>query len=187
MADAPEKLFCWNFQTEQGAWEKGWGGYARPQNLAPMDDRERATGAVYVRADLHAAASARAEAALAERDALRAEVERLREAQTKAATDVLLERQRQISAEGWTHGHDDAHMRGELATAASAYAAAAGTDTPLRELIERGKSFPDNWPWHASWWKPTSRRRDLVKAGSLILAEIERLDRAALREGGDNG
>jgi hypothetical protein len=29
------------------------------------------------------------------------------------------------------------------------------------------------------WWKPTNRRRDLVKAGALILAEIERLDRAA--------
>lgn len=27
------------------------------------------------------------------------------------------------------------------------------------------------------WWKPTNRRRDLVKAAALILAEIERLDR----------
>jgi len=35
------------------------------------------------------------------------------------------------------------------------------------------------WTWERAWWKPTTRRRDLVKAGALILAEIERLDRAA--------
>ena len=34
------------------------------------------------------------------------------------------------------------------------------------------------WPWLSSWWKPSTNRRDLVKAGALILAEIERLDRA---------
>ena len=30
----------------------------------------------------------------------------------------------------------------------------------------------------AAWFKPTTPRRDLVKAGALIIAEIERLDRA---------
>lgn len=29
------------------------------------------------------------------------------------------------------------------------------------------------------WWKPKDRRRNLVKAGALIVAEIERLDRLA--------
>jgi hypothetical protein len=48
----PEKLFCWNFQTEKGGWEKGWGGYCRATNLHPMDERERNTGAVYARLDL---------------------------------------------------------------------------------------------------------------------------------------
>lgn len=38
---------------------------------------------------------------------------------------------------------------------------------------------PELWPWPSEWWKPTDVRRDLVKAGALILAEIERLDRAA--------
>jgi hypothetical protein len=38
------------------------------------------------------------------------------------------------------------------------------------------------WPWAAEWYKPTDRRRDLVKAASLLLAEIERLDRQTLRE-----
>jgi hypothetical protein len=63
----PEKLFCWNFQTDEGAWEKGWGGYARATNLAPMDERERNTGALYTRTDLipdpHAIARAAMEAA----------------------------------------------------------------------------------------------------------------------------
>lgn len=43
----PDKLWCWNFQNEEGSWEKGWGGYARPNNLFPMDERERNTGAIY--------------------------------------------------------------------------------------------------------------------------------------------
>jgi hypothetical protein len=29
------------------------------------------------------------------------------------------------------------------------------------------------------WWKPKDRRRDLVRAAALIIAEIERLDRDA--------
>jgi hypothetical protein len=37
------------------------------------------------------------------------------------------------------------------------------------------------WPWSVQWWKPKDRRRDLVRAGALIVAEIERLDRAAAR------
>ncbi|ECW2960719.1 hypothetical protein F3X75_02065 [Salmonella enterica subsp. enterica] len=36
------------------------------------------------------------------------------------------------------------------------------------------RPFSDN----SEWWKPSSPRRDLVKAGALILAEIERGDRA---------
>jgi len=35
------------------------------------------------------------------------------------------------------------------------------------------------WPWSPMWWRPTTQRRDLVKAGALIMAEIERIDRAA--------
>lgn len=38
-----------------------------------------------------------------------------------------------------------------------------------------------SWPWNGRWWKPTNRRRDLIKAGALIVAEIERLDRAEPR------
>jgi hypothetical protein len=41
---------------------------------------------------------------------------------------------------------------------------------------------PVRWPqgW-AGWWKPKLRRENLVRAGALIIAEIERLDRASRR------
>lgn len=86
---------------------------------------------------------------------------------------IRAERKRQIDAEGWTPEHDDAHECHELSEAAACYAlgvktavAPDGTRVPL-------------WPWDESWWKPTDRVRDLVKAGALIVAEIERLQRAA--------
>lgn len=88
-----------------------------------------------------------------------------------AARDVLAERRRQIGAEGWTQEHDDEHSTQELAFAAACYATADEGDAP-----------PAVWPWHLSWWKPTDRRRNLVKAGALILAEIERLDRAGAKQ-----
>lgn len=87
---------------------------------------------------------------------------------SKAAADVLAERRRQIEVEGWTPENDDAFQAGDLAMAAACYA--QGESWPL---------VPRSWPWAGSWWKPTDRRRDLVKAGALILAEIERLDRAS--------
>lgn len=86
---------------------------------------------------------------------------------------IAAERQRQIEVEGWTPEHDDDHNNGELADAAACYA--------------RGRCMSSVWPWDDNWWKPGSgRRRQLVKAGALIVAEIERLDRA-LSKGPDNG
>ncbi|UVF98904.1 ead/Ea22-like family protein [Klebsiella pneumoniae] len=91
---------------------------------------------------------------------------------TAAAAAVLAERKRQVAAEGWTPGHDDEYEHGELADAAGCYALSS-------ELFDCAGEPPRPWPWPDEWWKPTNRRRDLVKAGALILAEIERLDRAA--------
>ena len=104
--------------------------------------------------------------------------------QTAAVRDVLAERQRQISVEGWKPEHDDTHAGGALIMAAVCY---ADWNLYASELPNGGEDrIPVNWPWAASWWKPSTPRRDLVKAGALILAEIERLDRAALAsaEGG---
>ena len=101
----------------------------------------------------------------------------------RAWLDVMGERVRQITVEGWTPEHDDTHVEGELAGAASAYAMSAAAaiqlrrDAPLREI-------PPFFMFDPSHWKPTNARRDLVKAGALILAEIERLDRAALAQKG---
>ena len=90
------------------------------------------------------------------------------EPQAAAARDVLAERARQVSQEGWTPEHDDQHDGMELAFAASCYAVA-----------DEGEPPNAVWPWPIEWWKPRSHRENLVRAGALILAEIERLDRAA--------
>ncbi|KSE34225.2 hypothetical protein [Pseudomonas aeruginosa] len=94
----------------------------------------------------------------------------------QAWLDVQAERRRQITAEGWTPEHDDEHSHGQIARAAACYAL-AGSSAPNDGTAALLVSLA--WPWDQQWWKPTSARRDLIKAGALILAEIERLDRAA--------
>jgi hypothetical protein len=94
---------------------------------------------------------------------------------SEAARDVLAERARQKFHEHFSTRHDDTHDDGGLALAAAAYAWFAAQSEDRRELAVR----PALWPWDLEGWKPTTPRRDLVKAGALILAEIERLDRAA--------
>lgn len=87
-----------------------------------------------------------------------------------AIDDIAAERKRQIEVEGWTTAHDDEHGNAEMTFAAGAYAIAADLPNRAEQL----------WPWDMNWWKPSSRRRNLVKAGALIVAEIERLDRCAI-------
>lgn len=89
-----------------------------------------------------------------------------------AIDDIAAERQRQIETEGWTPEHDDTHTKCEMACAAACYVL-------WTEAYPNPGEPPPDWPWDANWWKPTHYRRDLVKAGALIVAEIERLDRAA--------
>lgn len=97
----------------------------------------------------------------------------------RAIADITAERRRQIEAEGWSIEHDDKHANGEMAGAAACYAL---TSTPKHwGAPHAAKTF---WPWDEAWWKPSDPRRDLVKAGALIVAEIERLDRAALQNAG---
>jgi len=85
--------------------------------------------------------------------------------------EVYTERMRQVEKEGWTPEHDDQHVKGELARAAACYAC------PAFRVSGRPDSLPMGWPWSGEWWKSTTRRRDLIKAAALIIAEIERLDR----------
>lgn len=86
---------------------------------------------------------------------------------------IAAERQRQIEQEGWTPEHDAEHGKGELAEAAACYAMPErARQTGVSDLL---------WPWDEKWWKPTpnDRIRELVKAGALIAAEIDRLQRVA--------
>ncbi|ERZ09750.1 hypothetical protein [Pseudomonas aeruginosa] len=102
-----------------------------------------------------------------------AEIERLDRAAPgkevpQAWLDVQAERRRQITAEGWTPEHDDLYCAAELPRAAAAYILNGAND-----------EAPAIWSFSAKWWKPRDARSNYVRAGALILAEIERLDRAA--------
>lgn len=88
---------------------------------------------------------------------------------------VIAERVRQIEAEGWTLDHDDRHQQGELAKAGGCYAQCAGVG-PMDNLAP-----PSAWPWSTEWWKPRDFRRDMVRAGALIIAEGDRFDRQRAR------
>ena len=100
--------------------------------------------------------------------------------------EIAAERRRQIEHHGYKPEHDDArHPTGALAVAGAAYALAGAAWIAQRRalahvLFPDGPSYPPRWwPFHGSYWKPRDSRRDLVRAGALIVAEIERLDRAA--------
>ncbi len=91
---------------------------------------------------------------------------------------IAAERTRQVETEGWTRAHDNAHDAGELAGAGAAYALAAACQlNPYTlPLTEAPDSFPHTWS--QEWWKPSfDPLRNLEKAGALIAAEIDRLNR----------
>lgn len=77
------------------------------------------------------------------------------------------ERQRHFTVEYWTAEHDQHHTDKELARAGACYVIDYVYPTRL--------GFA--WPWDKQWWKPTPKDpvRQLVKAGALIAAEIDRL------------
>ncbi|NQE78590.1 hypothetical protein A8L50_05305 [Pantoea ananatis] len=107
-----------------------------------------------------------------------------------AANDVLAERQRQVSQEGWTPEHDDTHSSGEMAGAAACYARHVNGRKWVyqsRPDDYSSEEAPESWPWDEAWWKPKSPRKDLVRAAALLIAEIERLDRLAAEPGGQDG
>jgi hypothetical protein len=107
------------------------------------------------------------------------------------AERIAAERRRQIEEEGWTPEHDDAYGGSELIEAARCYAYAAlvaerhdlaewfGLDGTGR--IKVPDAIHARWPWLPRDWKPTNDPiRNLVKAVSLIAAEIDRLVRRAV-------
>jgi len=108
---------------------------------------------------------------------------------SKAIDDVVAERKRQIEEEGWTEAHDDQHDDRSLALAGARYAHNYVSRAWIMDDFDDGadrykaEDAPYEWPtsWHEDWWKPKNPRRDLVRAAALLIAEIERLDRAATK------
>ena len=85
---------------------------------------------------------------------------------------IAAERRRQREVEGYDDTHDDQHVVGELAAAGASYALASG---------EHRSTPPIDWPWDDIYWKPQDMRRDLVRAGALIVAELDGLERRRRR------
>lgn len=94
----------------------------------------------------------------------------------QAALDVFEERRRQVYEEVWTPEHDDRHDQGEMAKAGACYAIMGYGFSPYGSMVRR------LWPWSEEWLKLASPRRMLVKAAALLIAEIERIDRAEDRQ-----
>lgn len=97
---------------------------------------------------------------------------------SRAAQDVLAERCRQVKREGYTPEHDDEHACGEIAAYAAFYAMPPACREWPAEDTGYGATLaaaivPHGWPIP----EDGDRRRELVKAGALVLAEIERIDR----------
>ena len=99
---------------------------------------------------------------------------------------IHAERVRQITVEGYHQDHDDnEHDDAELTLAAVAYARAAH-DQIQNQKPDGGfymNEVPHEWPFRdgisVNGWKPSADPiRNLVKAGALIAAEIDRLQRA---------
>ncbi|HJS83563.1 MAG TPA: hypothetical protein VJ742_12090 [Nitrososphaera sp.] len=82
------------------------------------------------------------------------------------------ERTRQIEAEAWSLEHDQkTNLDEQLRWAAACYLLSGRLTIEDRDVVD---CF---WPWEPFWWKPGDEVRNLVKAGALIAAEIDRIQR----------
>lgn len=90
---------------------------------------------------------------------------------------IAEERKRQIEIEGWTKEHDAEHTNEALAQAAVCYATPSALRGYAYDPVIKAR-VPQLWPWDKKYWKPSpeNRIKELVKAGALIAAEIDRLN-----------
>jgi len=90
---------------------------------------------------------------------------------------IEAERSRQIEVKGWTLEHDDGHTDHQLAM----YAGLLAIPASHRSLALRRLLFPTS-AWLAGAIKDPSdedeRLQELAKAGALIVAEMERIQRS---------
>jgi len=99
---------------------------------------------------------------------------------------VRLERHHQRD-KGYTSGHDDCHINGEIARMAIAYASPIDVDGGFgTEMLAIGKfvagedEFEGVWPWgdEPESLYSADRMDKLIIAGALLFAEWDRLRRA---------
>lgn len=116
---------------------------------------------------------------------------------TNSGTTLISEeRNRQIESEGYNWEHDDSHTDGELALAGAVYAIPSDWRTVMAGLNGRSNIQRLLWPWEWESFKPkyikdtttftisqntNQRIKELVKAGALIAAEIDRLQRIKIK------
>jgi hypothetical protein len=103
------------------------------------------------------------------------------------AHELLAECERQVAEEGYTPKHDERHPFRDFAaaTAAAAYAWSAyvrafNASNPREQFSTVGAGL--HWTWDMASFKPKDERRDLVRAGALIIKAIERHDREIVRD-----
>jgi len=90
---------------------------------------------------------------------------------------IAIERQRQIDVHGYSDenisNNPDDYEDGDLAFAAAAYCCSG------RWLTKDGGYIPELlFPWPEEYFKPSpnDRIKELVKAGAMIVAEIDRIN-----------
>lgn len=81
---------------------------------------------------------------------------------------IQQERQRQIEVKGYDSVHDDKHRSDVLVWAAACYC--------LANIIKPSFLLDNFWPFSPEYFKPSpdNRLKELVKAGALVVAELER-------------
>lgn len=91
---------------------------------------------------------------------------------SKGVQLIAAERERQVKVEGWTPAWDTQHVHGEMAAAAASY------------LTGDRAHWPAGY-WDIEWYKPKDQLSNLVRAGALIAAEIDRLLAGGLQGKGE--
>lgn len=84
-----------------------------------------------------------------------------------AQLEIRAERERQVEMLGYTAERDDQYGNDELLSAAICYF----------NFHDDFEDVPADWPWSIEAWKPKDRARNLIKAGALVLAEMDRCER----------
>lgn len=141
---------------------RSWSSHAVSADESHFDVAQDGTGHAF-RVHATVACSWACLAVLAAQEAVR------RGGHVETALRIVAERERQRTAEGWTDSHDREHDAGILAAAAVCYATAHSAYHDHDPLL-----VPHGWPWLPETWKPKDITKDLVRAGALLAAEVDR-------------